>query len=94
MSAITASPVPTSEVSLFRLYLLRAMYLLVVVGLGNLTWPDVLNLGRHSGALLCLLGLRYPLQMIPVLLWKAIGRRSGSRSSRCRNGWRATSTRR
>jgi hypothetical protein len=32
-----------SEVSLFRLYVLRAMYLLVVVGLGIVLWPDVIH---------------------------------------------------
>jgi hypothetical protein len=84
VSAISVSPVlRTSEVSLFRLYLLRALYLLVVVGLGTQIWPDVINPGRHWGvvegqaycmlaafSLLCLVGLRYPLQMIPVLLWE------------------------
>ena len=72
-------------VSLFRLYLLRAMYLLVVVGLGLVVWPGILKppqpealwesvtasmLGAFS--LLCLLGLRYPLQMLPVLLWELL----------------------
>ena len=69
-----------NEVSLLRLYLLRAMYLFIVVGLGNLIWPEVLN--RHvawelnEGVVVCMLagfslmamlGLRYPLQMLPVL---------------------------
>jgi hypothetical protein len=86
VSAVTASPaLRTGEVSLFRLYLLRALYLLVVVGLGSLIWPDVINPARHWGvvegqaycmlaafSLLCLVGLRYPLQMIPVLLWEVI----------------------
>lgn len=72
-----------NEVSLLRLYLLRAMYLLIVVGLGNLIWPEVLN--RHVAwelnegvvacmlagfSLMALLGLRYPLQMLPVLFWE------------------------
>jgi hypothetical protein len=86
MPATTASPaLRTSEVSLFQLYLLRALYLFVVVGLGTLVWPDVINPGRHWGviegqtdcmlaafSLCCLLGLRYPLQMIPVLLWEVM----------------------
>jgi hypothetical protein len=47
VSAI-AAPIPqTSEVPLWRLYLLRALYLLIVVGLGWQEWPDVLNPGRH-----------------------------------------------
>jgi hypothetical protein len=77
------------DVSLFRLYLLRATYLLLVVGLGSLIWPLILNAppglehmrgvvwGLLGGlSLLAVLGLRYPLQMLPLLLfeltWKAI----------------------
>ena len=33
----------TNEVSLFRLYLLRALYLLIVVGLGIVRWPEVIQ---------------------------------------------------
>jgi hypothetical protein len=71
------------EVSLFRLYILRAMYLFIVVGLGTYLWPDILDPQHHwqlaegmaacmlaAFSLLCLLGLRYPLQMLPVLLWE------------------------
>jgi hypothetical protein len=77
------------EVSLVRLYLLRAMYLLIVVGLGSGIWPLLLGspdqaehfrgatwalLGALS--LLGLLGIRYPLAMLPLLLfeftWKVI----------------------
>jgi hypothetical protein len=77
------------DVSLFRLYLLRATYLLLVVGLGIEIWPGVVH---HSltlplmnsvvrsllaaVAVLALVGLRYPLQMLPLLLfelvWKTI----------------------
>ena len=78
-----------NEISLFRLYLLRIAYLLLVVGLGSEIWPGILDhtktwelmhgvvvcmLGALS--LLALLGLRYPLQMLPLLFfeltWKAI----------------------
>jgi len=72
-----------TEVSLFRLYVLRAMYLFIVVGLGFYVWPDVINPHRHWGlmegmfsctlaafSLMCVLGLRYPLQMLPALLWE------------------------
>jgi hypothetical protein len=71
------------EVSSLRLYGLRAMYLFIVVGLGIFLWPDVLDPRKHwqlmegeascmlaAFSLLCLLGLRYPLQMLPVLLWE------------------------
>ena len=77
------------EVSLFRLYTLRTSYLIMAAGLGVYIWPAVI---RHTNefaathgvqcALLAglgataALGLRYPVQMLPVLLfeltWKAI----------------------
>ena len=76
-------------VSLIRLYGLRACYLVMAVGLGIYIWPSVIDhseqLATASGvriALLAglgataLLGIRYPLQMLPLmlfeLLWKAI----------------------
>jgi hypothetical protein len=77
------------EVSPIRLWIMRAMYLLMAVGLGFSIWPLIVNhtseLSRMSGVvfallgavgLLSVLGLRYPLQMIPLLLfeltWKII----------------------
>lgn len=73
------------EVSLFRLYLLRATYLLLVVGMGSIVWPLLLGApetAEHfrgvtwcllgSMTVLALLGLRYPLQMIPVLFFELI----------------------
>lgn len=74
------------EVSLFRLYILRAMYVVLVVGLGAMIVPELLGHELTSrgvipsllGAvwLLAFLGLRYPLAMLPLLLfelaWKAI----------------------
>ena len=76
------------DVSLFRLYLLRAMYVLLVVGVGTMIWPLLLDapdkVEHFRGVTWCLLstvavlaviGIRYPLKMIPVLLfefvWKA-----------------------
>jgi hypothetical protein len=76
-------------VSIFRLYLLRATYLFIVVGLGFLIWPSLLNPPEQTEhmrgvvrsmlagvSLLALVGLRYPLQMLPLLLfelvWKSI----------------------
>lgn len=75
-------------VSVFRLYVLRATYLLIVVGLGMMIWPLLLGSPETAGhfqgvtwcllgtvALLALLGLRYPLKMLPLLffelIWKA-----------------------
>lgn len=79
----------TPEVSLFRLYMLRAAYLVMATGLGVYIWPVVIHhtneLAATQGVRFALLaglgataalGLRYPLQMLPTLLfeliWKAI----------------------
>jgi len=89
----TAASVSTSSsrpgeggVSLLRLYVLRATYLLLVAGLGQMILPELAGhepLARGVvpsllGAvwLLAIVGLRYPLQMLPLLMfelvWKAI----------------------
>jgi hypothetical protein len=76
-------------ISTFRLYLLRATYLLITVGLAFMIWPGILShsdtLPHMNGvvrsllgavSLLCALGIRYPLQMLPILffelVWKLI----------------------
>ena len=75
-----------NEVSLLRLYVLRAMYLVLVVGLGAMIVPEILSheltsrgvIASLLGAVwvLAFLGLRYPLEMLPLLMfelaWKAI----------------------
>lgn len=74
-----------NEVSPFRLYVLRAMYLLIVVGLGVVVWPGVIHHDKPwelmEGTVACMLaafsalailGLRYPLQMLPLLLWELV----------------------
>jgi hypothetical protein len=75
-----------TEVSSFRLYLMRALYLLMAVGLGLTIWPQVIHhpitmRGSTSSLLgavsvLAVLGIRYPLQMLPLLffemVWKTI----------------------
>jgi hypothetical protein len=78
-----------TQVSLIRLYALRASYLLIVVGLGITVWPGLIHHDKPWGlmfgvvqcvlaavSLLALLGLRYPLQMLPLLffelVWKSI----------------------
>jgi hypothetical protein len=83
MTSTNASP---DEVSLVRLYVLRATYLLLVVGLGATNVPEIMSHSLTSrgvipsllGALwaLAFVGLRYPLQMLPLLMfelaWKSI----------------------
>lgn len=77
-----------TEVSAFRLNLMRFGYLVLFVGLGLSIWPGLIHheawtSSRASAScllaalsLLAGLGLRYPLQMLPLLLfeltWKAI----------------------
>jgi hypothetical protein len=78
-----------TSVSLPRLYLLRLGYLVVAVGLALTKWPLLINHDRPwplfegvetcmlvALSLLAFLGLRYPLQMLPILLfelgWKFI----------------------
>ena len=78
-----------TDVSTLRLYLMRALYVLMFVGQGIIQAPQVL--GDTTGmafwhsigssmlfamALLSALGIRYPLQMLPLLLfelaWKLV----------------------
>ena len=78
-----------SEVSTFRLYLLRAMYVFMVVGLAifkmapAILHPATLSPGDSvilsvlgATALLAVLGIRYPIKMLPLLffefVWKSI----------------------
>ncbi len=74
------------EVSQIRLHVLRATYLLLVVGLGAVIVPVLFShepmargvIPSLLGAvwLLAFVGLRYPLQMLPLLMfefvWKSI----------------------
>lgn len=85
---MTGAPA-AAEVSATRLNLLRAAYLVLVVGLGLFIWPTILDpsqpMASMSGVVvsmlgamsaLAVLGLRNPLQMLPILLfeigWKTI----------------------
>jgi len=78
-----------TEVSTLRLYLMRALYLLMFVGQGTIQWPMLITraaavpfwhgIGSSmlgAMALVAALGIRYPLQMLPLLLfefaWKLI----------------------
>lgn len=74
------------EVSLVRIYVLRATYLLLVIGLGGMIVPDVVShpvisrgvIPSLLGAVwvLAFVGLKYPLEMLPLLLfefaWKTL----------------------
>jgi hypothetical protein len=82
-TASTAAPdTLASDVSLARLYVLRATYLLLVVGLGAMILPPLLShapLARGVipsllGAVwvLAIAGLRYPLQMLPLLMFEFV----------------------
>jgi hypothetical protein len=71
----------SGEASIFRLYLMRLLFLLNFVLLGLDVWPAIIN---HKGArdamhgvalsfwaalsALSGLGLRYPVKMVPLLL--------------------------
>ncbi|MGA8277621.1 MAG: hypothetical protein WB784_05435 [Rhodanobacteraceae bacterium] len=74
------------EVSLARIYVLRAIYLLLVIGLGGMIVPGLVShpvisrgvIPSLLGALwlLAFFGLKYPLEMLPLLMfefaWKSI----------------------
>ena len=77
-----AAPTAT-DLSLTRLHLMRAGYLLMGVGLALVKWPllpDAATLPLYEGVTLCVLtamsllaflGLRYPVKMLPVLLFES-----------------------
>lgn len=80
---ITAPASPTTDLSLTRLHLMRAGYLLMAVGLVLVKWPLLLKadtLPLYEGVTLCLLtamsllaflGLRHPVKLLPVLLFES-----------------------
>jgi len=84
-SFMSASPAD-QELTSLRLYVLRATYLLIAIGEGSQVFP-ILFVHEPGGrgvipallsglCLLCLLGLRYPRQLLPLLMfefaWKLI----------------------
>lgn len=71
------------DIAVWRLNLLRAVYLLMAVGAGYLNWSQILDGSRQwelmhgvvvamlgAMSLLALLGLRQPLRMLPLLFWE------------------------
>jgi hypothetical protein len=70
-----------AQVSPTRLHVLRAGYLVLGVGLAVTRWPlflrpdwplteGIVHCMLAAMSVLCLLGVRYPLQMLPVLLFE------------------------
>jgi hypothetical protein len=74
-----------TELPLYRLHLMRVGYLVLGVGLAVTKWPAVIG---HAGSLplmdgvvaclltgmslLALLGLRYPVRLLPILLFESV----------------------
>jgi len=76
----TRLPNTRDDVSTVRLYVMRALYLVNVVLVGSNIWPQLINPSKPLPLLegvalsfyaalstLSLLGLRYPLKMVPLL---------------------------
>ncbi len=74
-----------SEISKFKLYLLRGMYVLIALGLALAVWPEIITPDQRLAnedsviqsllgavALLAALGVRYPLKMLPILIFELI----------------------
>jgi hypothetical protein len=85
----TGEAAPLPEISLFRMYTLRVFYFVMAAGIGVYYWPAIIHhtseFATTQGVQYALLaglgtvaalGLRYPVQMLPILLfeltWKAI----------------------
>jgi hypothetical protein len=83
---ITTQTNIAQEVSLARIYVLRATYLLLVIGLGRMIVPELVShpvisrgvIPSLLGAVwvLAFVGLKHPLKMLPLLMfefaWKSI----------------------
>ena len=84
MSTVTETPTPTArmELSLTRINMMRGGYGLMAIGLALVKWPllpDAYTLPVWEGvtlalltamSFLALLGLRYPVKLLPVLLFE------------------------
>jgi hypothetical protein len=79
------SAAPDVDVSRARLIILRALYAFIVAGLLFFVWPSLvtrLPAPPHfqgvvltmlaAFSILCAVGIRYPLQMLPILLWELL----------------------
>ncbi|MFI7482401.1 hypothetical protein ACH9EU_08270 [Kocuria sp. M1R5S2] len=76
-------PGPETELPLYRLHLMRAGYALMGIGLAIVRWPDLIThpdpwplmdsvvvCMLTAMSLLALLGLRYPVKLLPILLFE------------------------
>ncbi len=89
MTTFAVDPAVSRAPPAWRLHMLRAGYLLLVVGLGATIWPELLHHPQPWAPMrgvvvsmlaamsaLAVLGLRYPLQMLPLIFfeitWKSI----------------------
>jgi hypothetical protein len=80
--AIISRPAPRRDVSLVRLYIMRLMYLVLALGIGALVLPTLIKHGPSTEGLetcllgglglLAILGLKYPLQMVPLLMFEFV----------------------
>jgi len=94
-------PLSHPDLPLYRLYLMRAGYLLMGVGIAVVKWPQVISHGNNwplyegivaciltAMSLLAFLGLRYPVKMLlPSWCSNPHGSCSGSASWFCRTQW-------
>lgn len=83
-TAVERRTTPAPQLSLFRLYAMRGGYLLMGLGLALVKWPllaDAPTMPVYEGvtlslltamSLLAFLGLRYPVRMLPVLLFESL----------------------
>jgi hypothetical protein len=81
-------PTAVAQLSLPRIYLMRVGYLIMAVGLAVVKWPEIVHHAQWplmegvvnsmlvALSVLAFVGLRYPVQLLPVLLfesaWKLI----------------------
>jgi hypothetical protein len=79
------TPALVAELPLYRLHLMRVGYAVMGVGIAVVKWPAVINHDNawplYEGVVACLLtgmsllaflGLRYPIRLLPLLLFEAI----------------------
>lgn len=83
--ASTDAARPIDRLPLWRLYALRFGYLVIAVGLAVYKWPSLIHHGRSwplmtgvvtvmlaAMSILAVLGIRYPVRMLPLLLFESV----------------------